>query len=57
MRKKHENIQRGGLEIPPLPIMALMAPQALPVLSTTIIGGGYHPCGFIVASFKFKDIT
>ena len=36
--------------------MALLVPQVSPVLSTIIIGGGYHPYGLIVASFYFIDI-
>ena len=49
-------MSKGGIETPSLPLMALLVPQASPVLSTTVIYGGYHPChmGLLLPAFNLK---
>ena len=43
-------------ETPSLPLMAMLVPQPSPVLSTTVICGGYHPChmGSLLPAFNLK---
>ena len=47
---------KGGSETPSLPLMTMLVPQASPVLSATVICGGYDPChmGSLLPAFNLK---
>ena len=55
-KQSHENIYKGRAETPSLPLMPLLVPQASPILSITVIYGGYHPChmGSLLPAFNLK---
>ena len=55
-KSNHKNIYTRGAETASLPLMALLVHQASPVLFTTVICGGYHPChmGSLLPAFNLK---